>query len=82
MSCTGKRKDTDSLIQSEAENEFFYISYYLRAALIDFKYYLPVPLYLFAPLEDHGIHPTDCGDSGVVSSSHSTTDPRTSSISR
>uniref|UniRef100_A0A158P882 Non-specific serine/threonine protein kinase n=1 Tax=Angiostrongylus cantonensis TaxID=6313 RepID=A0A158P882_ANGCA len=42
--------------------------------------YRTVPLYLFAPLEDT-VHPTDCGDSGVVSSCHSTSNPRTSSIS-
>ncbi|KAJ1350942.1 Death-associated protein kinase 1 [Parelaphostrongylus tenuis] len=42
--------------------------------------YRTVPLYLFAPLEDT-VHPTDCGDSGVVSSCHSTGNPRTSSIS-
>uniref|UniRef100_A0A7I4Y1A2 Non-specific serine/threonine protein kinase n=1 Tax=Haemonchus contortus TaxID=6289 RepID=A0A7I4Y1A2_HAECO len=43
--------------------------------------YRTVPLYLFAPLDDTGVHPTDCGDSGVVSSCHSTGNPRTSSIS-
>ncbi|ETN85522.1 death domain protein [Necator americanus] len=42
--------------------------------------YRTVPLYLFAPLDDT-VHPADCGDSGVVSSCHSTGDPRTSSIS-
>ncbi|VDO93573.1 unnamed protein product [Haemonchus placei] len=26
--------------------------------------YRTVPLYLFAPLDDTGVHPTDCGDSG------------------
>ncbi|CAI4229948.1 unnamed protein product [Auanema sp. JU1783] len=44
--------------------------------------YRTVPLYLFAPLDDSP--PIDCGDSGVVSSSHSSAanDPRNSSISR
>ncbi len=43
--------------------------------------YRTVPLYLFAPLEDPvaPTHLTDCGDSGVVSSSHSTADPRSAS---
>ncbi|KJH45298.1 death domain protein [Dictyocaulus viviparus] len=41
--------------------------------------YRTVPLYLFAPLEDT-VHPADCGDSGVVSSCHSTSNPRTNSI--
>lgn len=42
--------------------------------------YRTVPLYLFAPLDDT-VNPPDCGDSGVVSSCHSTGNPRTSSIS-
>ncbi|VDO40695.1 unnamed protein product [Onchocerca flexuosa] len=42
--------------------------------------YRTVPLYLFAPLEEQQmIHLTEYGDSGVVSSTQSTTDPRSAS---
>lgn len=41
--------------------------------------YRTVPLYLFAPLDEAALHLTDCGDSGVVSSSHSSAEPRTAS---
>uniref|UniRef100_A0A183TYJ6 Death domain-containing protein n=1 Tax=Toxocara canis TaxID=6265 RepID=A0A183TYJ6_TOXCA len=42
--------------------------------------YRTVPLYLFAPLDEQPVtHLTECGDSGVVSSTQSTTDPRSAS---
>uniref|UniRef100_A0A0N5D537 Non-specific serine/threonine protein kinase n=1 Tax=Thelazia callipaeda TaxID=103827 RepID=A0A0N5D537_THECL len=42
--------------------------------------YRTVPLYLFAPLDEQPtLHLTECGDSGVVSSTQSTTGPRSGS---
>lgn len=45
-----------------------------------FLFHRTVPLYLFAPMDEQPlVHLTEYGDSGVVSSTQSTTDPRSAS---